>query len=89
MLTRVLLSLALATGLLPAPARACETALILAIDVSNSIDSGEYRIQAEGMADALLDPLVMEALVRGAASRSWWCSGRGSETRSSRCPGGA
>jgi len=65
MLTRVLLSLALATGLLPAPARACETALILAIDVSNSIDSGEYRIQAEGMADALLDPLVMEALVRG------------------------
>lgn len=65
MLTRVLLSLALATGFLPAPARACETALILAIDVSNSIDSGEYRIQAEGMADALLDPLVMEALVRG------------------------
>jgi len=65
MLTRILLLLGLASGVPSAPAWACETALILAVDVSNSIDSGEYRIQAEGIADALLDPLVMEALVRG------------------------
>ena len=45
------------------PARACETALVLAIDVSNSIDTFEYTIQAEGLAEALRDPLVLESLV--------------------------
>jgi len=48
-----------------APARACETALLLAADVSNSIDPGEYRIQVEGMAAALRDPDIVEAMVRG------------------------
>lgn len=43
----------------------CSVALLLAIDVSNSIDAGEYRIQANGLADALLDPEVREALVLG------------------------
>ncbi|MEM9710180.1 MAG: DUF1194 domain-containing protein [Pseudomonadota bacterium] len=52
-------------GALPGQARPCDTALLLAIDVSNSIDVGEYRIQSEGLAEALLDPLVMEALVTG------------------------
>jgi len=47
------------------PLRACETALILMIDVSNSIDPGEYRLQVDGMADALLDAEVTEALVQG------------------------
>ena len=65
MFRSALLSIVLGLGLAAAPARSCETALVLAIDVSNSIDSGEYRIQAEGMADALLDPLVMESLVTG------------------------
>ncbi len=51
---------------LAAPAaRACETALVLAIDVSNSIDNFEYSIQAEGLAEALRDPLVLESLVAG------------------------
>lgn len=61
-------------------AGACSTALLLAIDVSNSIDSGEYRIQQEGLADALLDPEVREALVRGQVALSviQW-SGRGSQ----------
>ncbi|MFC2969047.1 DUF1194 domain-containing protein [Acidimangrovimonas pyrenivorans] len=49
----------------PLPARGCETALLLAIDVSGSIDEGEYRLQTDGLADALADPLVVEALVGG------------------------
>jgi Ca-activated chloride channel family protein len=51
--------------LLTAPAHACETALLLSIDVSGSIDAGDYRLQAEGLAFALTDPEVAEALVRG------------------------
>jgi Ca-activated chloride channel homolog len=47
------------------PATACETALLLSIDVSGSIDGGDYRLQAEGLATALSDPEVAEALVKG------------------------
>ncbi len=47
------------------PALACETALLLSIDVSGSIDAGDYRLQTEGLAAALTDPEVAEALVRG------------------------
>ncbi|WP_333816019.1 DUF1194 domain-containing protein [Tabrizicola sp.] len=47
------------------PARACETALLLSIDVSGSIDAGDYRLQVEGLAAALSDPEVAEALVAG------------------------
>lgn len=46
-------------------ARACETALLLAIDVSNSVDIAEYRLQVDGLADALLDPEISEALLQG------------------------
>ena len=45
-------------------ASACETALVLAMDVSNSVDAAEYRLQAHGLADALLDPEITEVLVR-------------------------
>jgi len=65
MFRHALIPTVLALCLASANVRACETALVLAIDVSNSIDSGEYRIQAEGIAEALLDPLVMESLVTG------------------------
>ncbi|WP_444668313.1 DUF1194 domain-containing protein [Cereibacter changlensis] len=47
------------------PARACETALLLAIDISGSIDAGEYALQVEGLADAMVDPEVAEVLQRG------------------------
>ncbi len=48
------------------PARAaCETALMLTIDVSNSVDPGEFRLQTDGLADALGDPEIIEALVQG------------------------
>ena len=49
----------------PALSRACETALLLAIDVSNSVDVGEYRLQVDGLADALLDPEIIDALLQG------------------------
>ena len=47
------------------PARACDTALLLAIDVSGSIDAGEYRLQSDGLANALADPEVIDALTGG------------------------
>jgi Ca-activated chloride channel homolog len=47
------------------PALSCETALLLAIDVSGSIDRGDYRLQTEGLAAALQDPEVTGALVQG------------------------
>lgn len=56
---------ALAFVLAAAPASACETALVLAVDVSGSIDRGEYALQQQGIAEALRDPEVAEALVAG------------------------
>lgn len=49
-------------------AQACETALILTIDVSNSVDPAEYRLQSHGLADALEDSDVIEAMVQGAVA---------------------
>lgn len=48
-----------------APARACETALLLAIDISGSIDGGEYALQTEGLAEALGDGAVVDSLLAG------------------------
>jgi Ca-activated chloride channel family protein len=45
------------------PVVACELALALAVDVSGSVDTAEYRIQMDGLAAALRDPIVSEALV--------------------------
>jgi Ca-activated chloride channel family protein len=50
---------------LSTPVRACDLALLLAVDVSGSVDSDEYRVQMDGLAAALRDPVVSEALVRG------------------------
>lgn len=47
----------------PVPVQACELALVLAVDVSGSVDSREYVIQMRGLADALKDGAVSEALV--------------------------
>lgn len=65
-----MLRLALLACLLAPPALACETALVLSIDVSGSIDGGEYLLQTEGLAAALSDPEVAEALVRGQVALS-------------------
>ncbi len=47
------------------PAMACDLALALAFDVSGSVNAEEYRLQVDGLAAALRDPAVSEALVRG------------------------
>lgn len=61
---RFLRSLMLSAGL-GSPAAACELALVLAVDISGSVDPREYRIQMQGLAAALRDDLVAEALVSG------------------------
>ena len=53
------------TCFLTSPLAACDLALVLAIDVSNSIDGAEYRLQTDGMADALIDPALVAAMVKG------------------------
>lgn len=58
---------ALAMSLMSMPAMACDLALVLAVDVSGSVDKHEYRLQMDGLAAALRDPLISEALVRGQA----------------------
>ncbi|NJS40607.1 MAG: DUF1194 domain-containing protein [Rhodobacteraceae bacterium] len=74
---------ALLAWLFAQPALACETALLLSIDVSGSIDSADYRLQADGLASALTDPAVTEALVRGEVALAvvQW-SGPGQQTLS-------
>ena len=56
------LALLLAPLLTPAPAAACTLELILAIDVSGSIDSNEFELQAGGLADAFEDPSLVAAV---------------------------
>ncbi|MDT8854128.1 DUF1194 domain-containing protein [Paracoccaceae bacterium Fryx2] len=63
MLRALVLCLCLTT-----PAPACEVALVLAIDVSGSIDAGEYALQTEGLALALTDPQVADALLKAEAA---------------------
>lgn len=53
--------------LLPRLATACDLALVLAVDVSGSVDETEYRIQMDGLAEGLRDGIVSEALVRAEA----------------------
>ncbi len=53
---------------LPVQAQACELALALAVDISGSVDPTEYHTQMQGLADALRDGVVSEALVRGEAA---------------------
>lgn len=48
-------------------ATGCDLALALAVDVSGSVDSREYRLQMDGLAAALRDGVISEALVRGQA----------------------
>lgn len=62
---RTAIFLALALTPFAAPAAACKLALALAIDISNSVDGDEFRLQTEGLAEALLDPVVRDALATG------------------------
>lgn len=42
-----------------------DTALVVSVDVSNSVDETRYRLQMEGIAAALEDPSVIEAIING------------------------
>lgn len=43
----------------------CRLALVLALDVSSSVDAGEYALQRDGLAAALDDPLIRNAILDG------------------------
>lgn len=65
------------------PVHACSMALVLAIDVSSSIDVGEYEFQTRGLADALLDPEIADVLVQHQVALSvvqWSGAGEGEVT---------
>lgn len=49
----------------PAAAEDCPLALVLALDASSSVDAREYRLQAEGVASALMAPDVAAAIIDG------------------------
>lgn len=64
----VVLVLALSTANRPAAAAEepeVDTALIVSVDVSNSVDEERYRLQMDGIAKALEDPGVISAILNG------------------------
>lgn len=55
-------------ALLTLPARAedaVDTALVMAVDISQSVDEHRYRLQMEGIAQALEDPEVVRVITSG------------------------
>lgn len=46
-----------------------DTALVLAVDASGSIDASEFRLQKEGIAGAVTDPQVLKAMQGGIQGR--------------------
>lgn len=56
-------ALALALGTAQIAGAECRQALALGLDVSGSVDSGEYRLQLDGLAAALNAPEVREVLL--------------------------
>lgn len=77
---RFVLSLLL---LLPTPAIACQLALVLAVDVSGSVDRNEYSIQMRGLSAALRDGIVVDALISQSAELTlvqWTGSSRQRQT---------
>ena len=70
-----LLALLLLTGLLapcPAPANdagSVDLELVLAVDVSLSMDDEEQHLQRQGYVDAFRDPVIIEAIRGGAQGR--------------------
>lgn len=70
-------------ALMPARLFACGLALVLAVDVSGSVDPREYRVQMDGLAAALRDGSVVDAMIRERAQVTliqWSGSGRQRQT---------
>jgi len=61
--------------------RACELALVLALDSSLSVDEGEYELQLKGLAAALVDPEIRQLIagMGGLALMAFEWSGRTSQ----------
>lgn len=55
--------LALIIAMLPTAVLPCDLALVLAVDVSGSVDQREFRVQMDGLALALRNGIVADALV--------------------------
>jgi hypothetical protein len=70
---RMLLALLVAGAVLaPIAASAADDVdllLVLAVDVSRSIDAGKFQLQREGYAAAVADPRVLDAIKSGRAGR--------------------
>ncbi|PWE30116.1 hypothetical protein C4N9_05285 [Pararhodobacter marinus] len=64
----ICLAASLWLALFPGRALACDVALVLAMDVSGSVDAYEYTLQSQGIAQAIRDPQVQDALVHGRAA---------------------
>src|SRR5579862_170659 len=67
-----LASLVAAAILVPVAARAAEDVdllLVLAVDVSRSIDANKFQLQREGYAAAVADPHVLDAIRTGRTGR--------------------
>ncbi|WP_350336221.1 DUF1194 domain-containing protein [Coralliovum pocilloporae] len=52
-------------------ARGCAIELTLAIDVSGSINASQYRLQVDGLADALSSPDIIQAIMLHAPDDVW------------------
>ena len=70
---RILALLALLLTASPAAALPVDLELILAVDVSRSIDADEARLQREGYVQALTDPRVIQAIQSGNHGRIAIC----------------
>lgn len=64
-----LIALALVTSLRPAAAEKVDLELVLAVDVSGSIDEVEADLQRTGYEKALIDPAVIRAITSGKRRR--------------------
>lgn len=66
----MIVAVAVAVAVLPRPVAACDIALVLAMDVSGSVDAHEYQLQTQGIAAALHDPAIIDAMVSNRAQLS-------------------
>jgi hypothetical protein len=61
----------------PARTEPVDLLLVLAADVSRSVDSQKFQLQREGYAAALADPRVIDAISRADVVASACCSWNG------------
>jgi hypothetical protein len=76
-MTALLFALVVAAGIAPRPALAddeqVDLLLVLAADISRSVDEKKFRLQREGYATAMVDPRVVRAMTGGAVGRIALC----------------